>query len=289
MNSSNELVPITSVENQEFYARGDRAKKNSKEIAIVEALKIKLNISHVVSDPIPSVFGNRWESSFDRTRMQLIESYGEKFHGLITLAALHFEFSRWRDATFMRLLAPDQPPEGYLMMTTPDGYADHEGWASTASNGLADLCQPIELLADLPFDEYPPADHILEADALIWFFEAAQVHARDESSAMNILFEAADAMILANGFLMWAESEKLQREEGDKLSAITRTSGAASCMAKRRHAENYAMSKDALKYWREKIDPNISASKAANELLRVVPLSHKKLAEIVAAEKKRQS
>jgi hypothetical protein len=60
-------------------------------------------------------------------------------------------------------------------------------------------------------------------------------------------------------------------------------------MAKRRHAENYALIGDALKYWREKIDPNLSASKAANELIGVVPLSHKKLAEVVAAEKKKRS
>lgn len=60
-------------------------------------------------------------------------------------------------------------------------------------------------------------------------------------------------------------------------------------LAKRRHAENYALIGDALKYWREKIDPTLSASKAANELVRVVPLSHKKLAELVAAEKKKQT
>lgn len=63
----------------------------------------------------------------------------------------------------------------------------------------------------------------------------------------------------------------------------------AAELARRRHAENYAMVDDALKYWRENIDPAISASKAANELVRVVPLSHKKLAQVVAAEKKKQT
>lgn len=59
-------------------------------------------------------------------------------------------------------------------------------------------------------------------------------------------------------------------------------------LAKMRHAENHALIGDALKYWRENIDPSLSASKAANELVRVVPLSHKKLAEVVAAEKKKR-
>ena len=60
-------------------------------------------------------------------------------------------------------------------------------------------------------------------------------------------------------------------------------------LAKRRHAENYALIGDALKYWREKIDPSLSAQKAATELTRVVPLSHKKLAELVSAEKNKVS
>jgi hypothetical protein len=62
----------------------------------------------------------------------------------------------------------------------------------------------------------------------------------------------------------------------------------AAVMARRRHVENYLLAADAITYWREKIDSTLSASKAANELINVVPLSHKKLAEIVAAEKKKK-
>ena len=57
-------------------------------------------------------------------------------------------------------------------------------------------------------------------------------------------------------------------------------------MAKKRHAENYALAGDALKYWRENIDPCLSAAKAANDLVRIVPLSHKKLSEIISTAKK---
>lgn len=63
---------------------------------------------------------------------------------------------------------------------------------------------------------------------------------------------------------------------------------AASALGRLRHAENYALTDEALKYWRENIDPNLSAAKAANELVRVVPLSHKKLAEVVSAAKKKR-
>jgi hypothetical protein len=64
------------------------------------------------------------------------------------------------------------------------------------------------------------------------------------------------------------------------------TENPAAALAKLRHAETYSMREDALKYWRENIDPNLSAAKAANTLLAVVPLSHKKLAELVSSAKR---
>ena len=67
-----------------------------------------------------------------------------------------------------------------------------------------------------------------------------------------------------------------------------RSKNPAAELAKLRHAENYAMAEEALKYWQENIDLSRSAQKAANELIGVVALSHKKLAEIVAAAKKKQ-
>lgn len=63
----------------------------------------------------------------------------------------------------------------------------------------------------------------------------------------------------------------------------------AVAMARLRHSENYALADDALAYWQEHIDPNLSAQKAATILTGVVPLSHKKLAEIVSEEKNRLS
>lgn len=58
-------------------------------------------------------------------------------------------------------------------------------------------------------------------------------------------------------------------------------------LARLRHAENYELAEEALRYWKENIDPKLSASKAANELIKAVPLSHKKLAEIISAAKKK--
>ncbi len=61
----------------------------------------------------------------------------------------------------------------------------------------------------------------------------------------------------------------------------------AAMLARKRHAENYALIAEAAKYYRENIDPSMSAQKAASVLEKVVPLGHKKLAEVVSREKKK--
>ena len=60
----------------------------------------------------------------------------------------------------------------------------------------------------------------------------------------------------------------------------------ASKAANARHIETYELKKQAMDYWREHIDPNLSNPKAADLLLKVVALSHRKLVEYVAEAKR---
>ena len=64
---------------------------------------------------------------------------------------------------------------------------------------------------------------------------------------------------------------------------------AATQLAKLRHAESRLFKEYAVEYWRENIDPNLSASKAAGEIFtkRIVNLSYKTIAEVIAKEKKK--
>ena len=101
--------------------------------------------------------------------------------------------------------------------------------------------------------------------------------------AMKAEKNSSQAWSLAVSAAYWAGLIK-----ATPWGSITSTD-AASQLAKMRHAENYALADDALKYWRENIDPHLSAAKAANDLVRVVPLSHKKLAEIISAARKDMS
>lgn len=60
----------------------------------------------------------------------------------------------------------------------------------------------------------------------------------------------------------------------------------ASRAAFNSHKETYALKKQAKDYWREHIDPKLSNPKAADLLIKIVPVSHRKLAEYVAEAKR---
>lgn len=76
-----------------------------------------------------------------------------------------------------------------------------------------------------------------------------------------------------SGILMGVTSEKDGKENP------------AAILAYKRHSVNKAMFEEAIEHWRNNISPKISAQKAANELIKIVPLSHKKLAEVIAKER----
>lgn len=97
-----------------------------------------------------------------------------------------------------------------------------------------------------------------------------------------------DELVSVLCFGNWAIGA-LEGTLGNERNDVVLENNAASFLAHKRHSENRQLSSEAIEYWRNNIDPKLSASKAANELLKVVPLSHKKLAELVAAEKKKQT
>lgn len=120
--------------------------------------------------------------------------------------------------------------------------------------------------------------------------EAALLHA----ISLTVSFAVQAIKARKNSGLAWSFSTTAMYWAGilrgdDHSNRQDNFSEAASQMARRRHAENYALAEDALRHWRENIPAEMSAQKAATELTKVVPLSHKKLAELVSAAKKKTS
>ena len=270
--------------NEEFYLRHDKAQVEAGRVAFAAALAHQVDISNCVHKDIPKTFGNKWAVFFQRTRARLAEEYGDKLESLCLLAFRSYVYACHNAAAYMAEMFKGSGGvrnSTQECLVTADGYADYEGWAYTLYNELANIHKPTGLLQGAAFNEFPPDTAVLEAMAVIWFFEAASI-SPNHGKSMDVLFEAIDAAYLAHGVRMWDESEEFCKSENSQAAP-----NPAAELAKKRHVENYALVNYALKYWHEKIDPALSAEKAATELTRVVPLSHKKLATIVSAERKK--
>jgi len=252
----------------------------ASEKSLVKALNHKVEAMDYLSLAIPKTFGNKWTRFFYNTRQKLSNQYGDRLEDLFFLASRSYVYSCHMALNFMLEIEANCrgiKSSGEEARMSAESYADSEGWAHTLHNELGRIYKPSELLEGTPFDDFPPDVDVLEAMSIVWFFGAASVSSHRKES-LDMLFEAIHAHSLAHGVSRWYESE----------NETLATTNLAARMAKVRHAEHYAMYEQALKYWRENIDPNLSASKAANELVRVVPLSHKKLSELVSVEKKKR-
>jgi len=73
-----------------------------------------------------------------------------------------------------------------------------------------------------------------------------------------------------------------------RASAKSGKYSAASLLAAKRHVEDRAIADDVRRFWKENIDPKLSAQKAADIVVqaKLVPLSHKKTAEIISRLRK---
>lgn len=147
-------------------------------------------------------------------------------------------------------------------------------------HGKLDFAQEVLDATDRNRAKVATLEYIFQLGSLAVAF-GIEGHRRYDAGRLEDAWVSLSSACMWLGFTVGACEAYDQKRSVDAFTA-------ASVLGKLRHAENYALADEALKFWRENIDPNLSAAKAANELVRVVPLSHKKLAEIVSAEKKKQ-
>ena len=181
-------------------------------------------------------------------------------------SALNVACSSWVE--IIEDLMADNPEIDYGEFVNPESYffikIFGEAWDDTDTNG------------DKLVNEIKPENALLEVMLIIVAYAVQATKAEKGDKHNEAWAYAADANYWA-GIMRDTLAEK---KHGTK-SAVE--------LAKRRHSKNYALIEDAREYWHEHIDQNLSASKAAEELLKVIPLSHKTLAEVVSKAKKTQS
>ena len=118
----------------------------------------------------------------------------------------------------------------------------------------------------LSYDPESKCDgEMVESSLALSFILASLVHAQESPyDALDALIHAAQNLGAMRAHLQWKGVTK------EAARHIT-LPNMAQAMARKRHAENRSIASDALNYWRQSIDPKLSAAKAANELVRVVP------------------
>lgn len=152
--------------------------------------------------------GNRWSNTFFSIRKKLASRYGECFDDLILLSNRYFVYACYYGVANISLLVKC----GYVdddkgaKLTTPDSYADFEGWANTLYTQVPVTDKPVDLLSGTRFSSYPRDHEILEAKALVWMVEASFLINESKDQALNLLCEASEAIAFANGAHMWEES-----------------------------------------------------------------------------------
>ncbi|MFN5745555.1 MAG: hypothetical protein ACK443_05645 [Methylococcaceae bacterium] len=258
------------------YNKGPYA---AESFALQKAMARCLSLDNPLNANVPLAFGKRWAAEFQWTRKRLGLAYGNDVIAVCQVANRLFDFAKWRGAYEMTLAVhiPDEPfQEPHASM--PEVYVEKLGMAMVAGEIVASINKPRELLADSPFDEYPDEGDLLDALALIWFFDAAWMNLLQPEQALDQLYEASAVHRMAHGFYMWDSNSPVA---GDP-PAVT--------MAYLSHREHREMADYVTQYWYENIEPKLSAQKAADMIVKanLVTLSHKKIAEIISRLRKEE-
>ena len=128
----------------------------------------------------------------------------------------------------------------------------------------------------LIFNDYVHQD-LMEVLGLYWLTLVEEKFQKTKEFDLDLMVEAFDTFAFANGSYMWDEGYK---------AAVEEKSNQMSLAAKKRHRENYELKEQAIMFWQENIDPNLSNDKAAEILMRIVPISFRKLSEYVGEAKR---
>lgn len=242
----------------------ESSEKNSSQAVMAMALNHRAVVNGCAHGDIPRTFGDKWARFFQRSRHKLSEKYGDRLESLCVVADRLFLSGRDAGAAFMSGLYESSGTEEsaeWERLGTPDGYADDFGWANTLDSELARLDLPDEVLEGTAFDEFPDQSDILEAMAIVWFFDAALVFPEDPGRAFDVLFEAAHAVDLAHRTLAWNSSDECHAHDRQMAnSAMAKTLNSA------RHRKTNEAKAMAIEEWQKDPSRFASAEKAGNQI-----------------------
>lgn len=157
--------------------------------AIEAAKETEVDMHAILATPVPDCFGKKWQDAV----MQIKESLDKDCPpGLYLYAAKSFAYAKNFVAGFSNELG---------FNCSPDEYVDSEGWASTLRALLAvfpkeedDVFNHFESLTQ---SQRPALYMVLEAMAVLWFYDAARQYESKAVVAFDTLYEVSQAITFA--------------------------------------------------------------------------------------------
>ena len=236
-----------------------------------------------------SNLGKKIAKVYKKERDELIREHGENFSTIVAVALHEYWYACWRSAAFFQVSIEDgefNDNEYTRDLATPEGYAEHDGWAFTLANGFADLTPSsdrIECIKELTGHDILEVDTALKFMALYWFDQASkEIASGNTESALSLIHEAHDAMALHSTDRTWNDAWKeATKNAEDNLGSKVR-SELASKAGRAAHVETHALKAEIRDFWIKSISPSISNDAAAALLTRQFPLNPRTLSKYVA-------
>lgn len=227
------------------FEKHKQAIASSRRCALHAVKAMNMPQQVIVSSESFAGLGLGLKSTAERRLTALSDTYGEKLPDLIGIALRECHYAVCKGAFYCGSIGSNPS------ISTPEGYAQMEGWANAMYNSLADLKEDAEQIAfriDTPVVERVSSQVLLDCIALYWLSEASKMNRSGDSvGAQDWIFEGLDALNLSNGIVMWDAAFDFGREESaekEKAEVDDARTILARIGANARHAENRSMKTD---------------------------------------------
>jgi hypothetical protein len=272
----------------EIRALHNEEKRRAAELARARLSLMGLPLAIETPEEISNL-GKKIAKTYKKRREELIQEYGESLPKIVAVALHEYWFACWNSALFFQVSIDDgefNDNDYTRNLATPEGYADHEGWAYTLANGFADVVPSPDRIAcikELTGHDILDVSTAFRCMALYWFHKASNEVAEGNSeSALELIHEAHDALALDFSDRTWDDAwkEAIKNVE-ENLSSKVR-SELASKAGRAAHVETYALKAEIKDFWIRNISPSISNDAAAALLVRQFPMNPRTLSKYVS-------
>lgn len=181
-------------------SRIEKAKHVAHSQGVDAAKAVTFDVDSFVNSSVPDCFGLKWQSGIKRIKKLL----NENFPPVIYLYAVQsFAYAKNHTAAFINSLKETSgKPYAWSNdnFSSADGVADSEGWAFTLYNHLESTESDALFDQLMLLDQKLPSGPVLDAIAVVWFYEAAVLFDTNSAAGLDRLYEVSDAI----GFGEWS-------------------------------------------------------------------------------------